>query len=205
MKKNKNIIRDNDVVRIINPEFIVHVGYDFDFQSCVKEIEERVKGDFSSNFETMLFCSDVIVAHAIVDNFDANILTIRIDNASSDIGKKMIRAMAYDLLCSRMKTGAERKIVTETFEDYRGCEATVYGSRIVNTGKYFPPSGGGYCSYDYDSYDYEPGGLSDRKTHKLICLPICEMRDPRCNQKFYAYGGWIEVCNVEKIHIEEIK
>lgn len=76
--------------------------------------------------------------------------------------------------------GKSRQIYTEIGE-LLNRTAEVYGRRVVKTGTYYGPSGG-YDSYSGE-YDYEPGGLTDRKTHVLLRTD----------------GGEIEAVNVELV------
>jgi len=55
--------------------------------------------------------------------------------------------------------------------------------KIVKTGKYF--SSCSSVNY-YGEADYEPGGLSEEKTHKLLRVGYTD--------------NWIEAINVEKVH-----
>jgi hypothetical protein len=70
------------------------------------------------------------------------------------------------------------------FEHARGTATTVHRKRTCKTGTRFP----GRSSYSYEGeYDYEPGGLSDEKTHVLL----------------YTDWGEIEAANVELVKAAE--
>lgn len=142
MKKTENIIRAGDIVRVVNPELVIRIGYDFSFEDAVKEI----KATYGEEINGLL--RKVKVHHKrweIVED-------------------AVVRPLAYELVRSKFRHGNERRLHTQIREELRGAEVTVFGKKIAKTGTYFPPTGGDPPYYD----DYEPGGLRDCKTHVIL-------------------------------------
>ena len=79
---------------------------------------------------------------------------------------KVIQQIAYGLAKADGFGGPVRSLHMEEKPELLGQEFTVSGVRMVQTGRYYPPSGG-YDSYNGD-YDYEPGGLADMKARRLV-------------------------------------
>lgn len=80
------------------------------------------------------------------------------------VKEKLVDAFSYALLHRDHFGGAQRQIFFETRPSLEGQEAVVEKLRTVMTGVYFPPTGSGE--------DWEPGGLSQMKAHRLATLDI---------------------------------
>jgi hypothetical protein len=80
--------------------------------------------------------------------------------------KKVLQQIAYGLAKADGFGGRERSLHFKEQPNLLGQEFTVSGVRMVQTGTYYPPSGG-YNAYQGD-YDYEPGGLADMKARRLV-------------------------------------
>jgi hypothetical protein len=110
---------------------------------------------------------------------------------------KIIKALAYEHLASKGFGGKERKIYSEQRQELLGITAKVKNIFIKKTGIYFAPSGG----YDYfGEYDYDSGGLSNEKTHKILELDHWVSNGGICSTEWETNYIKIEACNVEKIH-----
>lgn len=83
------------------------------------------------------------------------------------IREKVLREVAYGLARQDGFGGRQRTLHTKEIPDILGQEFCVTGIRTVKTGTYYPPTGG-RGGYYGDEWDYEPGGLSDEKTHRLV-------------------------------------
>lgn len=73
---------------------------------------------------------------------------------------KALRQIAYGLARVDGFSGRERSLHKAVIPDLLNKNFYVSATKTAKTGTYFPPSG---C---YD--DYEPGGLANEKTHKLV-------------------------------------
>lgn len=189
-KLNPKIIRIGDTVKIINPEIVIRVGYPMSIEDAKKEIKELYHD------EIVLFLDKTIYKQS--DQRDSKYKTIfRITNYDElKIYNKIVSAMAYIHLQSKGFGGKEKKIHSEIRQDLLGITSKVRQIFIRKTGTYFPSSGG-YNSYDGE-YDYEPGGLANEKTHKILQLSHWvnnEMVQMWSEENYIK----IEACNVEKI------
>jgi len=85
--------------------------------------------------------------------------------------------------------GRDRKIYTQQNDDLKGEEFHIKKTRCVITGRYYAPT----CSRShYDEYDYEPGGLTNRKSHRILILS----KENKLTHMHFA----IEDCHVTKIN-----
>lgn len=92
--------------------------------------------------------------------------------------------LAYKIGAYQRLGGRNRQLWTEEWPDLAGRIMTVKAKHMAYTGTYYPPSRG----YTYDDY-YEPGGLTQRKSHLLL-----DLTDP---DVFGSYAVTIEAINVE--------
>ncbi len=111
---------------------------------------------------------------------------------------KVCREIAYARLKNTGFGGSERKIHTERHEEHKDKIFTVIDIKFCKTGIYYSPSGGG--SY-YDEYDsYEPGGLDNEKTHKILYLsPAVLSLISKHHLRAMDDLLMIEATNVEKV------
>ncbi len=78
---------------------------------------------------------------------------------------KVIRDIAYGLAKKDGFGGRERSLHLKDVPGILDQEFYVSGARMVRTGTYYPPQ---YSSSYYGESDYEPGGLANAKSHKLL-------------------------------------
>lgn len=135
MKRNPNLIRENDRVRIVVPKIVTRVGYPKAVKDYLAQAEERYGAQLRK---------DITHEWAV---------------------GKVLQQIAYGLAKTDGFGGRERSLHLEEKPELLGQEFTVSGIRTVQTGTYYPPSGG-YDAYNGD-YDYEPGGLMNMKAHRL--------------------------------------
>lgn len=182
MSKKKDIIRVGDKVKILRPLFIYRWGYD----NNLKDVTEEVMKKYQPQIHKLL--SDINTLEG-----NKGSLT-RLSEFPKRFISRIAEGLAYHIVGSRMRDGAVRKLfyVTEDGDhplnwlnhDYPvGSIKEVREIKIVKTGRYFSPC----TSHGYEGdYDWEPGGLSNEKTHKLLRVGYT--------------GYWIEAINVEKVH-----
>lgn len=143
MSKRRDIIRVGDSVRVVSPEFVVRVGYPRDVESyATPEVEDAV-----AEMLTKLGCPSPYTKRGF---------------------RKVVDSVAYCLAKRNGFGGNERSLHLESKPELLNQVFVVDAVRTVMTGSYYPPSGG-YGGYEGD-YDWEPGGLSNAKAHRLLTL-----------------------------------
>ncbi len=183
MSKKKDIIRVGDKVKILRPAFIYRWGYDNNLQDVSEEVLEKYKPQMRK------FLQEISDA----EGFSTTIRPLY--DLPMNFFNRMASSVAYFIVGKRMRNGAVRKLFYITDEDkgpmgwlnHDYPEGSIHGVaevKTVKTGRYFGPSGGYDSGYDYN--DWEPGGLSNEKTHKLLRVGYT--------------NNWIEAINVEKVH-----
>lgn len=189
--KNENTIRIGDWVRIREPNIFDRCGYPFSFEMAMTEIYEK----HGKLIEDLLEKA-VLATRA---SFELREVFSNSENLKSPVFHEIQKKMAYALVEQKKFGGPERKVHTKYIEDLKGLVTKVGYIRFVHSGKYFPSSGG-YDCYSGE-YDYEPGGLSERKVHKILVLDkmidtnIMDSRKRFADENYYK----IEACWVEKI------
>jgi hypothetical protein len=164
MSKRKDIIRVGDRVKIVTPKVVVRVGYPLTKAEMMeRQTPEQLQAirDMMRAFKTVVYPenhSDLL--GAITEN-SANI---------DRLYEKVRYLMAGRMLEQEGFGGKQRRIHTYTLTGIKSRLATVTSKRVVKTGDYYHSSGG-YDSYTGE-YDYEPGGLSNEKTHVLYTLSV---------------------------------
>lgn len=161
------IIRRGDIIRVNKPIFVIRIGY----PKCIESEAEIVLERFGRQIDELLECEDV-----------NDIVNGEYGNARMKLAKRI----AYARLRLNGFGGRERKIHTKELPELKGVIGYVCCVKYAKTGIYYPPYGYGE--------DYEPGGLKDQKTHKVLMIY------PNTNEPFP--GGYnhlqIEACNVFK-------
>ena len=153
MTKRKDIIRVNDVVKIINPLFVERVGYPLSRQM----VKDQMSPEEIAIIKQMFASLKIPTEHHVYDpkpNFEGERAYTRV-----------LDAIASFQLSVKRWGGRERSIHTKHLPDYSERTALVVGKRCVKTGSYKSASGG----YSYDGeYDYEPAFLHGEKTHVIL-------------------------------------
>ena len=153
MSKRKNVIRENDVVKIINPEFVVRVGYPL----SKKMIQDQLTP------EELAVVKDMFTKFGISIDVPLDVRPTEGQRAYN----KVLDALSGVLLYKKGWGGRERSIHTKLIPEMMGTRHTVYQKRCVKTGTYH--AGWGGCDY-WGEYDYEPAYLEGEKTHVLLKL-----------------------------------
>ncbi len=175
-----NVIRKNDLVRIVNPIIVERCGY-----PLTKQIIK----------DTIFTDEQKRSIYTLMLSFGINSSNI-LDDIQDDTHEKILDIMAWKVLKKKGFGGPQRQLFTIKKESLRGKSAVVVGRKVVKTGKYFSPSRY-FSNYDGE-YDYEPGGLSDEKTHVLLQLSINPFQDDVCPNVNSDGGLWIEKINLER-------
>ena len=194
------IIREGDLVRVINPEFVVSCGYENNHKAAAEWIGERFGN------QILRFIYDVGKAQTESAGKEPKAkfesAFISFDNYEKHLRNphsysKIISALAYDRVNRLMKSGMEKKLITKTFPDRMGTMFTVGDIFYRQTGIYWPPS------RHYDNWtgecDCESGGLNKVKHHKIL-IPTWRFTFIVRNGEEDCLEGGIEATNVEKVN-----
>ena len=177
MTKRKDIIRVNDVVKIINPLFVERVGYPLSRQM----VKDQMSPDEIAIIKQMFASLKIPTEHHVYDpkpNFEG-------ERAYA----KVLDAIASFQLSAKKWGGRERSIHTKHLPQYIGRMVSVMEKRCVKTGSYRSASGG----YSYDGeYDYEPAFLHDEKTHVILTVNLYD-------GELFSRGGGLEIDSVNVV------
>lgn len=165
------------MVRVVEPLLVSRVGY----PRSVKDYLADVK--------------DEAVLRLFGDHFPHRMNSTRI--LGSKAFKRIKLEIAYTMAKEDGFGGRQRSIHTTVVPEIRDRLFLVESVRIVQTGVYYPPSGG----YSTWSDDYENGGLEDRKTHRLLKLPNVRAFEPMFDRTRYLDSDEIEDVNVVKVEV----
>jgi len=163
-----------DLVRVVTPLAFVRCGYPLD----PAEVQERMARE-----HRMRICEFLNLSGQPLDA-DAPYYQDWIDPRALRFAT---RALASQHLAANNFGGNKRTIHTQELPEIKGKVFKVTGWQFNKTGDYYPPwhGGGGY-----DPVEYEPGGLMNEKTHRILHLE-------------YTDGTYrhlkIEACHVEKV------
>jgi hypothetical protein len=147
------VFHEGDRFVINTPKVVVRVGYPL----CIDDVKRELDNAPLDN-RIKLFLSEFGLYSPMEDGADYRLLY---GNTTEDTVVNEIKtALARRLLAMRGWGGNTRSIFEIEIPKLAGTEHYVYKKRVVRTGVRVGPSG----SYE----DYEPGYLSDMKTHILL-------------------------------------
>lgn len=98
-------------------------------------------------------------------------MTAKIDPNKKGISR-LLSALGYLMVNARGFGGGDRTIFTEPFDHLNEATLQVASTRQVMTGKHYGPSGGYTTGYDGGDYWYEPVGLENMKSNKILRVDI---------------------------------
>lgn len=155
MSISKHVYRVGDRIKIINPRIVKRVGYPLLWTDLVDEFVQHP--ELLNAMRLLGIINPDSLAHTRVSK-----------DFAIGCAKAAVRARGFG--------GPDRTLHYDdspTFKINPGDITVVLDKRCVQTGKYYPPHYG-YDSY-YGEYDYEPGGLDERKTLILLTTPYGEI------------------------------
>ncbi len=185
----KQVFRIGDTVKIINPEFVLRVGYPL----CLADSIEKFRTGENEKIITE-FLSKFCIHDKMVDLLGLN----PENHCVGTVRYKIERALAYNDIKQRGFGGNERKIFTEKNESGMGCIGKIIDKRVVKTGKRV----GGYYVEDGDGGNDEPPELRNAKSHVLLKIRVNPSIKPSYFMDFDStsfFENEIEECNVEKV------
>jgi hypothetical protein len=139
----KEIIRKGDKVKVVIPKFVARVGY----PKTVDDYLEPLRQQYGSNLD-LLFFSISGDTHRFVGHDESSKQRLRVE-----------RELAYLMARRDHFGGYDRTIHWLEKPEFKDSELVVIDVRTVYTGRCYPGSG------QWD--DYEPGGLDNRKCHRI--------------------------------------
>jgi hypothetical protein len=176
------IIRVGDFVKVIDPRFVTRVGYPLGVS------------DFLSVAEQTLVNAGILSASRPL-----------LRKASQE-DTKLIGDLARYLLVKAKWGGNKRSLHFKTEPLMAGKVFEIVQKTTAQTGeRYGPQAWQGWTDAGYD-YEYEPGGLSNRKTHVILRLNQVPVHGPApirltepggVRYNFYGSGWWIPSTHVE--------
>jgi len=195
-KKDPNIIRVGDLVKVMNPRVFERCGYPMSFEDAVKEVENKY-GDKIKEF--IYSIEDEARTYVMGFTLDRNEIT-----NNDPTFNKIVRALAYNYLGRKKFGGRERKIYTKEVGHLLHRLVVVCKVRFVKTGFYMP-GGGPYYSYEDPYPEYDQAYLDKEKTHKILSVSSVtngQYDDWKHGRPVSDIGWWefdIEADNVKKL------
>lgn len=183
-------IKIGTLVKIINPEFLVRVGYPETVESAREKMEKHI---LATKYKSI---SDILLENFEFISDDRNGYNWCIERIKN--------TLAREFNSNELNFGGkERKIYTRRIDDLQDIEFTIKDPPIRKvTGTYVHACGG----YDYyGEYDYEPAYLEGSKHHIFYKLNYYHGGFPylypkiHVDSQFYNGDFYIEKCNLEII------
>lgn len=169
------MIREGDRIRIVKPVFVTRVGYPREVKDYLPQVEELIGEDFRNLLNKL-------------QGRPKDIWEAREDNKQV---RAIKRELAYLLAKKDGFGGRERTLHTVEVPEAAGREIRAGKVCSTMTGTYYPPNW--YRDRETGYMDGEPGGLENRRQHRLIEV------DPCMGGWWREEIKWIEVGNVELV------
>lgn len=169
MSRRKEVIRVDDLVKVVNPEIVVRVGYPMSKEMALEEVNKLHRKQlhaFLAELGYVQKCSD----------FKGLLMETEKYGGVLD---KIMRELAYVHLHKQGFGGRTRSVHTSTEERLRDQTYKVVNIRYTRVGEYYAPysSAGSF----WEEPEWEPGGLDKAKTVKI--LQLCEIGHYVCYLK----------------------
>lgn len=185
--KGSRVFRSGDEIVCTTDRYVVSWGYDYEYDDAKREVAKEcgIENEFklvSKGIEWEIFekHSDFKECREALWSAQASFWRVlskgdpyfRFKDVNPQyFASRYVRKYIYARLKEKLVDGTERKIVFGTIttppKHYRVEEV-----KVIQTGRYFPPNEYGTRG-DWENYEWEPGGLTDRKTYKLVCGSPC--------------------------------
>lgn len=170
MLNKKHVYRVGDRVRVLRPRWIKRIGYALVWTDLIDEVNKDPRS------RAAMEILGVPPRKYVLD-----------PESEYELPHEFARAIAMHRVAQRGFGGDQRQIMYLDgpfgWQGERGAVLEVYRKSIRKTGTRFPATGG--VTYGWDGPDdwYEPGGLTDEKTHIIL----------------HTAFGDIEACDVEPV------
>lgn len=184
MPRRQDIIRVNDVVKVITPIFFIRCGYPLD----VRTEKERILNEEREKLVALL-----------MDMGLKNKCGHRVFETAM---RKIAGEIAYCRIRDQHFGGCERTIHSEELKHLEGKTGLVISIKFCKTGVY--QRGVGYTElFGCGDVDYDPPCLKKESTHKILEISMLEATadnyDPMAFDVFESVRK-IEVIHTQKFH-----
>ena len=164
-----DIIRTDDVVRVVDPRIVLRVGYPKSPADYLADICEKHEAALREIFDYKTARPTLAASLAAgFPGYKAPSIEDRVAEMPRPL-RRSLWDLAY-LACERDGFGGkERRVhLSEPMPDWKGAEFKVAGVRSAVEGDYYPPS----RSYDHWSgaREDEPGGLENQRVRRLATV-----------------------------------
>lgn len=152
-KPDPSIIRVDDYIKIIIPEYVERVGYPLTTKIVLEKFTPEQKQKlYNCLHQTFgIPCSPTDTESLMYFDYEKEC-------------RGILSAIARRVMIAEQWGGKERCIYNQPVEYVKDQVFRVNKKKVVKTGRYVPGYGG--CDY-WGEYDYEPAYLEDEKTHVL--------------------------------------
>ncbi len=158
MAKRPRPFRVGDLATIVVPRFVTRVGYPKTLKDYLPLIEANRPA-----FHEYLAKMD--------QSFAPKGVTFHKDRLLDKTLRKVEMEIAYILAKADGFGGEVRSIHTVDKPEYLEATVRIQSVRTAHTGIHVPPTMT-RCSWEYEDYDYDPGGLGDEKRHRIAEVSI---------------------------------
>lgn len=181
-RPTKPVYRPNDIVEIVEPLVVNRVGYPLTPALIRDEIKQLCRAEIDALLVKAGLNPSVYVSPGWLDEDCVH--------EDSSVFADVLTKLCYHVVAARRFGGDTRSIHTELREDLRGRRCRVLSKRNVKTGVHYCAS----ATMDYwGAYDYEPGGLSNCRTHVLL---ECQLIGDG------TIMGWADPFEIEACHVK---
>ena len=163
-----DIIRADDVVRVVDPRIVLRVGYPKSPADYLSDICEKHEAALREIFGYKTARPTLAASLAVgFPGYKAPSIEDRVAKMPQPL-RRSLWDLAY-LACKRDGFGgkARRVHLSESMPDWEGAEFEVASVRSAMEGDYFPP----YYGTTYEGEcDNEPGGLENQRVRRLATV-----------------------------------
>jgi len=180
-----NIIRVNDIIKIINPTIFIRCGYPLE----LKKVTEMIGIEFYDTIKK--FVQEVV-------KYDKPILKIKFTNPEKEF-EDISRCLAYRYIRRHNFGGNKKVFYTLYVPELEDCFCMVEKIRMIRTGQYRPDCSSG-PSQDGE-YDYEPACLIEPQYHKILTV----WNKDSCKLQLYPKDIIHNIFQIEAKRVEKVK
>lgn len=196
-RRNPDLIRAGDLVRVVNPEFFLRCGYPSSIaqeaEAILKKNKKEIEDFIRSLFPNFPHSPPLGIEYHEDYSWKGQLPGQVVKGIAHNLGR-------YKLIMSGFG-GQERKIHTEKLEVEEDAIYRVNQTFQVVTGTY-EYGRGGYNSYT-EEYDYEPPYLSDMKSHRILDISRAIQMQDLTWSSYPLLTLKIEAKNCQKVTEEE--
>jgi hypothetical protein len=205
-KRNPNLLRVGDKAKVLIPNRFIRCGYNITPLIAAEQLIDEHSKEIVEFLDIIGINGD---RYRKTGQWEFKSTTNNIDIDARGM-RTFMKALGYLKVNKDGFGGTTRKVHSEPVSILEGAIIKVIETRHVMTGEYFAPSGS-YSSYEGD-YDYEPGGLTNQKSNRILKVRVSKRNladqhmwsEPNEHEHQQWDGLWIEANNCERITEEEM-